>query len=472
VAVAVLLACLGAFLASRNALVNSVDDALVAAANRASQQQGLDPQSLPGVSVQLVVPGGTVVVDGGLPVGPGVLAVANGKATAYFTNITVSGTQLREYVSYLPNASVSGQPLFTGSALQVATPLTGVNEQLGHLGLALTLVALGGVVLAVILGWLVGRTVLAPLYDLTRSVERVADTTDVTERLDPGGVDEMGRLRRAFNRLLAALEASRESQRQLVLDAAHELRTPMTSLRTNLEVIRRLDELPPEDRDVLVDDVLTQLGELTTLVGDLAELARGEQHAQEAETYRLDQLVEDAVAVATTHGRSRHVRIEATLSATWVHGHPERVMRAVGNLIDNALKWSPEGGRVEVSCHGGEVTVRDHGPGIDPADLPHVFDRFYRAPAARRLPGSGLGLAIVAQVAHEEGGSVWAGEAPGGGAVLRLQLPPVSGPAELPAAPPALASGGADGSTNGGATPAEDAEPAVPTEAETTGPGA
>ena len=310
VAVAVLLACAGAFLASRNALVNSVDDALVAAVNQAKQQGVLDADALPGVSFQITAPVGltrsTVVYNSGLPVSQAVTAVAHGRLSSYFTNITVRGSQLREYVSYLPEVSVDDVPLSNGAALQVATPLSGVNEQLGHLGLALTFVAIGGVVLAILLGLLVGRTVLAPLYDLTASVERVADTTDVTARLDPGGVDEMGRLRRAFNRLLAALEASRESQRQLVLDAAHELRTPLTSLRTNIEVIRRLDELAPADREVLVHDVLTQLGELTNLVGDLAELARGEQHSLEPETFRLDQLVEDAVTVATTHGRARH----------------------------------------------------------------------------------------------------------------------------------------------------------------------
>ncbi len=167
-----------------------------------------------------------------------------------------------------------------GGALQVTAPLTGVNEGLHHLAVALWIIILIGVGLAVLLGLGVGRAVLAPLNDLTGTVEELARTTDVSRRLDPGGPDELGRLRRAFNRLLAALDSSRESQRQLVLDASHELRTPLTSLRTNMEVARRMEELAPDERDVLIGDVLTQLDELTSLVADMAELARGEQPHQ------------------------------------------------------------------------------------------------------------------------------------------------------------------------------------------------
>ena len=208
-----------------------------------------------------------------------------------------------------------------------------------------------------------GRTVLRPLNSLTRTVEELAETTDVARRLDPGGPDELGRLRRAFNRLLVALDTSRESQRQLVLDASHELRTPLTSLRTNMEVARRLDELAPEEREVLIGDVLTQLDELTTLVGDLAELARGEQPQLTAEPIRLDSIVLEAVEVATTHGRSRGVLFDAKVAPTWVSGSSARIGRAVDNLLDNALKWSPDGGVVEVACSGGTLIVRDHGPG-------------------------------------------------------------------------------------------------------------
>ncbi|HEY6624717.1 MAG TPA: HAMP domain-containing sensor histidine kinase, partial [Acidimicrobiales bacterium] len=313
--------------------------------------------------------------------------------------------------------------LIDRGALQVTAPLTGVNKELRSLALDLWVIAAVGVTLAVLLGLLVGRTALVPLNSLTEAVEDLAETTDVSQRLDPGGPDELGRLRRAFNRLLAALDSSRDSQRQLVLDASHELRTPLTSLKTNMEVARRLEELAPEERSVLIGDVLTQLDELTTLVGDLSELARGDVPALTSGIVSLDSVVADAVSAATTHGRSRNVTFNATIRPSLVTGSRNRLERAIGNLLDNALKWSPDGGVVEVSCVAGTVVVRDHGPGISDDDLVHIFDRFYRAPAARGRPGSGLGLAIVAQVAREEGGSVIAGHAPGGGAIFRFSLP-------------------------------------------------
>ena len=424
VAIAVLLASLAAFLVSRNALVSSIDDSLSVRAADALHTGHLDTDGAGFYGEKAcLVPAGATQGNCPLPVNSQVQQVANGSGETYFTTVVVDGQQYRQIATPIPGEQ---------AALLLATPLAGVNSQLDHLAVALGALALAGVVLAILLGWLVGRTALGPLNDLTATIERIADTTDVTERLEPGGVDELGRLRRAFNRMLAALEDSRESQRQLVLDASHELRTPLTSLRTNLEVVRRIDELPPDDREVLVGDVLTQLGELTNLVADLAELARGEHRQVEAAPFRLDQLVEDAVAVAATHGRTRGVEVRAELAETWVEGQPDRILRAVGNLIDNAIKWSPDHGLVEVTCHGGEVTVRDHGPGIAPEDRPFVFDRFYRAPAARGLPGSGLGLAIVAQVAHDERGSVAVDEAAGGGALFTLQLPTIEAPSVLP----------------------------------------
>ncbi len=342
---------------------------------------------------------------------------------------------MREIVAALPpqfefdysptNQSIQ---LTEGGALQLTTPLSGVNQELRHLSYAFWVVIVAGVLLAILLGFGVGRTVLRPLNSLTDTVEDLAESTDVSQRLDPGGNDELGRLRQAFNSLLIALDTSRESQRQLVLDASHELRTPLTSLKTNLEVARRMEELAPEEREVLISDVLTQLDELTTLVGDLAELARGDQPDLETGPFRFDSVVMEAVGAATTHGRARGVVFEAHVASTWVRGSSGRVERAVDNLLDNALKWSPDGGVVEVLCANGQLVVRDHGPGVDESDVPYIFDRFYRAPGARGRPGSGLGLAIVAQVAREEGGSVTVQPADGGGAVFRLTLPVVTAP--------------------------------------------
>jgi two-component system sensor histidine kinase MprB len=438
VLVVVVLGSVATYLVAYNSLVGSIDVTLgqtsryLVATNSISNSCGTA-----GNCIQVVSSSGqTNPADPSvLPVTDAVRAVAASQGTKAdtFFSTTVNGTAVRENVSALPPGyTYRGNnfpvQLTSGGALQVTSPLTGVDEELRHLAVALWLIVLVGVALAVALGLGVGRTVLRPLNSLTAIVEELAETTDVSRRLDPGGPDELGRLRRAFNRLLVALDTSLQSQRQLVLDASHELRTPLTSLRTNMEVARRMEELAPEERDVLIGDVLTQLDELTTLVADLAELARGEQPRLTSEPIRLDTAVLEAVEVATTHGRSREVTFEARVSPTWVSGSSARIGRAIDNLLDNALKWSPDGGVVEVTCADGVLVVRDHGPGVADTDMEHIFDRFYRAPGARGRPGSGLGLAIVTQVARDEGGSVSVHHAPGGGALFRFALPVVTAP--------------------------------------------
>ncbi len=428
VVVAVLAASLGSFLVARHTLLDAADSSLNTAAQRflAGEEIGATTATLG----QVIDTSGTVIAGGGLPVTGLVRLVAGGFAPTYFTTVNVDGNQMREIVEHLPaGTTINGEPLLQGGALQIAT-LLNVNSQLKKLALLLGAVALVGILLAIVLGWLVARTALIPLNSLTDTVEDVAETTDVTRRLSPGRPDELGRLRRTFNRLLEALESSRRSQSQLVLDASHELRTPLTSLRTNLEVIRRVDELSTEDRTVLVDDVLVQLQELTDIVGDLAELARGDRGPAARETLRLDLLVQDEVAVQNTHGRAEDVHFELDSAPCWVVASNESLRRAVGNLLDNARKWSPPGEAVSVECREGTVVVRDHGPGIAEEDLPHIFDRFYRSPAARGLPGSGLGLAIVAQVVKAEGGSIVAENDPRGGARMSMRLPTVPGPVE------------------------------------------
>ncbi|HTX62274.1 MAG TPA: HAMP domain-containing sensor histidine kinase [Acidimicrobiales bacterium] len=435
VVVAILAAAAASYVAARNSLLDSVDGTLQADAQAIQAHTGRLPRGIGRIGYrvfQFVTPSGAVITGGGIPVSTDTKSVAAGTAPAYYSDVDIAGAAYRELVTSVGTVTVMTEGIPAGTtpaALQVVLPLASVNDQLAHLGTILVLVVILGVALALLLAWIVSRAALVPLDELTAAVEEVATTTDVSQRLDPGGPDELGRLRRAFNHLLSALQRSQDAQRQLVLDAGHELRTPLTSLRTNLEVVRRLDQLSTHERDVLVDDLLTQMSELTTLVGDLSELARGEQRPTPPRVFRLDSLVEDAVAVATTHGRSREVTFSLSSSPTWVRGQRDRIDRAIGNLLDNALKWSPDHGVVEVTCHGAVVTVRDHGPGIAEEDLPHVFDRFYRAPAARGLPGSGLGLAIVAQVAQAEGGSVWAGLAPGGGAIFRFELPTSPPPA-------------------------------------------
>jgi two-component system sensor histidine kinase MprB len=440
VLVVVVLGSLATYLVAYNSLVGSVDVNLSNGVVGYLPIDGGIPtinnfcSTTPGECVQVVDNSGNVESGQNQPLAVNgtvkTLAASQGRAPEAFFSTTVNGIPVREVVAPLAPSfefsNVAGTFVFEdGGAIQLTTSLTGVNQELRHLAVALWLIVVVGISVAVLLGLGVGRTVLAPLNSLTRTIEELADKTDVSRRLDPGGPDELGRLRRAFNRLLLALDASRESQRQLVLDASHELRTPLTSLRTNMEVARRLEELTPEEREVLIGDVVTQMDELTSLVGDLAELARGEQPSIVSEPVRLDLIVLEAVDAATTHGRSRDVTFEPRLETSWVAASSSRIKRAVDNLLDNALKWSPDGGVVEVSCSDGSVFVRDHGPGVADGDVDFIFDRFYRAPGARGRPGSGLGLAIVAQVAREEGGSVEVYQAPGGGALFRFSLPQV-----------------------------------------------
>lgn len=346
-----------------------------------------------------------------LPVTPRTIAVARGREPPFFTDVEVNGIHARVYTRRVGK----------GRAVQAARSLEGVDETLSRLALILVLVSAGGIGLAVGLGVLVGRTAVRPVQRLTDAAEHVASTRDLSRRIDAAGKDELARLARSFNTMLAALERSLGAQRQLVADASHELRTPLTSLRTNVEVLAEAERLDASERRRLVADVVEQLEELTDLVGDLIDLARDEEQAPALEDVRFDELVGAAVERARRHWPQTPFACE--LEPCVVRAIPSRLDRAVANLLDNARKWSPPGAEVEVSLRGGVLEVRDRGAGFAEEDLPHVFDRFYRARSARGLPGSGLGLAIVRQVAQGHGGSVEALEAKGGGALLRLRLP-------------------------------------------------
>jgi two-component system sensor histidine kinase MprB len=274
--------------------------------------------------------------------------------------------------------------------------------------------------LAAALGLLVARAALAPVRRLTETAERVSETRDLSERIDVDGKDELSRLATSFNTMLAALEESTRAQRQLVADASHELRTPLTSVRTNIEVLASDRALPAGERSRLLSDVVEQLSEMTTLIAELIELARAEQQTAAPEDVRLDLLAADAIERARRNQPG--FTFNADLYESIVRGVPGTIERAISNLLDNAAKWSPPGAEIEVEVRDGQVTVRDHGPGIAEEDLPYVFDRFYRARGARGMPGSGLGLAIVRQVAEAHGGVVAAEQAEGGGTRIVLSL--------------------------------------------------
>ena len=347
-----------------------------------------------------------------LAAGPRVIAVAQGRAQPFFYDSELSGTQVRVYVASFAD----------GQALQAARSLEEVNGTMRRLAAVLAVVSLVGVGLAALLGGFVGRSALQPFRRLMRGTRYVAATQDLSRRVEAVGDDELASLARSFNAMLEALAESRRAQRQLIADASHELRTPLTTVQANVELLARADELPPAERAQLREDLLSQLRELTALVGDLVELAREHPPEADLEDLELDALV--AGCVERARARSPRATFQSALTPCRVKGDRIRLERAVMNLLDNARKWSPPGCSVYVTVADGAIVVRDEGPGIDPTDLPYVFDRFYRSADARRLPGSGLGLAIVRQVAEMHGGAVWA-TAPqhGPGAELHLQLP-------------------------------------------------
>jgi two-component system sensor histidine kinase MprB len=427
VALAVVLASVAVYLVVRNQLRGTLDSALrdraaevqhqplraFQAGDQAFLQPGPQLGGAPGYFQVVSADGDTIRLPNEaveLPVDDDVRAVAGGQGDGFLSDADVAGVHVR----------VITVPYAQGFAIQIARPLTEVDHSLSRIRNYLLVIAAIGIALAAALGLAVARTALAPVRRLTGATENVTKTGDLSERIDAEGTDELSRLAASFNTMLAALEESTRAQQRLVGDASHELRTPLTSLRTNVEVLAGGRELPAGERQRLLNDVVEQLDEMTTIVAELSELARGELEPGEAEDVRLDLLAADAVE--RTRRNHPSVQIETDLEESIVNGVPASIERAVANLLDNAAKWSPPGGQVEVGVRDGEVTVRDHGPGIEDADLPYIFDRFYRASSARGMPGSGLGLAIVRQVAESHGGHVVAKAAEGGGTRMSLHL--------------------------------------------------
>jgi two-component system, OmpR family, sensor histidine kinase MprB len=381
--------------------------------------QRATPPTGPGAApalAQLIGPNGVVVTDPEsqyrIPVSSDDRVLATSGGSTSFTDVNSQGTDLR----------VLTQPLAQGGAIQVARSLEDTNHTLNTLIIILAAVSAGGIALAAALGPFVARAALAPAGEVSDAAEEVARTHDLTHRIEVRGDDELGRLAASFNEMMAALERSEAAQRRLVADASHELRTPLATLRTNIETLGRSAQIDPEERKRLVDDVTQELEEMTDLVGDVVELARAPgQDAIARQDVALDELTRDAIERAER--RARGLGFESKLQPSLVHADAQRLGRAISNMLDNACKWSPPGGTVEVAVDGGKVTVRDHGPGFPKGDLDKVFDRFWRADEARGLPGSGLGLAIVQRVAEEHDGSARASNAADGGAVVSLELP-------------------------------------------------
>jgi two-component system, OmpR family, sensor histidine kinase MprB len=436
VGIAVFLAAIVCYFEVRSQLRGQVDDALRAEAAAVAQTGSLEavrgnlfipPQAGgPAPYAQIVSESGQLVRLAGdlkLPVTSATRSAAAGHGSVFLSDTSVGGSHLREIT--IPVSFDFGQ---LPAVIQIGRPLAPVDNVLRHLRLILLLVCAGGIALAVVLGRLAARRVLAPLAEVSRTAELIGETDDLSRRLAVHHDDEVGQLASRFNTMLERLQHSRSllddsvrAQRQLVADASHELRTPVTSLRTNVEVLLESGQLDEEERRRLLADVVEQSEELTALVADLIELARGDLPAEGADDVRLDLIVEEALARARRNSPS--IEFRAKLQPATVQGAAERLHRAINNLLDNAARHSPPGGVVEVTVDDEGVRVRDHGPGVGDEDLPYVFDRFYRGANSRGSQGSGLGLAIVRQVAEQHRGSVAAANAPDGGAIFSLQLP-------------------------------------------------
>jgi two-component system sensor histidine kinase MprB len=437
VAIAIAIASLAAYLAVRSQLRGEVDSALreraegIQLLTRSQRSFEAPPANLrlpkppqarfggAAGAVQFVSAAGVVrrAPSQGtirLPLTPQARAIATGEAGGeLLQDQTVAGDHLR----------VLTAPLKGGGAVQIARPLDEVDSVLHELVLILLVVTAGGIGLAAFLGALVSRASLAPVRRFTQETESISSGPDLSRRLPAGGRDELGRLARSYNSTLDALQRSAEAQRQMVSDASHELRTPLATLKTNLELLLRGGKrLPQREQSELEQDLVEQIDDLTLLVDDVVELARHGEPERLLDDVDLDAIVAEEIERARRHAPT--LRFQAQLEPCTIHGVPERIARAVHNLLDNAAKWSPGGSTVEVRLVDGALSVRDHGPGFSPEDLPFVFDRFYRAADARSRRGSGLGLAIVRQTAEAHEAEVEAANAPGGGALLTLRFPP------------------------------------------------
>jgi two-component system, OmpR family, sensor histidine kinase MprB len=455
VAVAVAAAALACWFITRDQLVSQLDSTLRSQVqdqrvgyingilNRCQPNTPPPGDVPPGLTnVQIVRPDGSRCVGTesvGVKVEKADTAVAAGASDAATHNAHTDGGQrvrvvTQPLVAIGPNFSSR-----TDLAVSVSRPLDEIDRTLDRLAWLLLAVAGFGVLGAASAGAAVARAGLRPVDRLTDTVEHIARTEDLNVRIPVEGQDEIARLSASFNAMTAALASSRERQSQLIADAGHELRTPLTSLRTNIELLERSEAtgraLPPEDRRALLASVKAQMTELAALIGDLQELSRPDA-GHVLQTVALHEVTETALSRARLRGPD--LKIVAEVAPWYVRGEATALERAIVNLMDNAVKFSPAGGSIEVRLHGGQLTVRDHGPGIPAEELPHVFERFWRSPSARSLPGSGLGLSIVARTVQQSGGEVTLAPAEGGGTLAVLMLPGApTPPPDEPLPPPA-----------------------------------
>lgn len=426
VAVAIVLASLAAWFAARAELRDQVDGLLRNQAVGVQNAAFLDRPPDGGfrlrpfvdsqVNFQIVGSDGSVLRPINQTVHLPVTAIERNAALGHgdlrLRDVHVSGQHLRMITV----------PTDRGVAIELARSLSEVDGGLRGLGFVLILVSGVGIAIAVGVGLLVARGVIGPVERLTEAAEHVATTEDFSTAIVVDRTDELGRLASSFNAMLATISRSQRQQQQLVMDASHEMRTPLTVLRTNIEQLARDTNMPAEERARVLTDLVDEVDDFSAMVGELVDLATDRAVAERVEV-RLDRIVDQVVARLRRRAPGLAVTVDA--SPCTVLGDPGSIERACANIFDNARKWSPPAGPIEVTLANGVLRVRDHGPGVDDDDLPHVFERFYRAPAARSMPGSGLGLAIVDQVARTHGGRATIARAEGGGTVVELSLPAV-----------------------------------------------
>jgi two-component system sensor histidine kinase MprB len=424
VGVTVALASLVCYLAMRSELRAQVDRRLRAQGDLVQRIGALRGGAPPAPSrraggpaefSQVVGPDGEVSDRlGGLSIAvdPGDRAAAGAGGKPFLSDRDAEGVHLR----------VMTVPIEGVGAVQLGRSLESVDAVLGRLRIVLALLVVVGTAFAAAMARLFARPVIRPISELTRTAEHIEATGDLGRRIGARGEDEVGRMAQRFDAMLDRVQASQAAQRRLVADASHELRTPVTSLRTNMEVLLAGAELEEGERRALLHDMVGQSEELSGLVGDLIELARGDEGDPPIEDVALEALVAEVVTRARRDARG--VRFRAELEPCVIAGVPDRLGRAVNNILDNAAAFSPPAGLVEVGLRDGVLEVRDHGPGVPEDELGQLFDRFFRGSQRRMQPGSGLGLAIVRQVAEAHGATVHAANAPGGGLVVRLAFAP------------------------------------------------
>jgi two-component system sensor histidine kinase MprB len=455
VAVAIVLAASSAWLITRNQLILQLDASLQSSALTALGKGSshaicdLNYITSPYTPRFQVVDTDGVLLCGQTPDSPrpdpvDLDVAASSLAQVTRDGVTYDGTRIRVVAMTLRSP-------YGHFAVLVFEPMSVVDNPMRSLSFLYIGIAALGILLAASAGLVIARAGLAPVDRLTQAAEHIARTEDLSVTLPIEGNDEVARLGQAFNTMTHALAESRERQRRLIEDAGHELRTPLTSMRTNVDLLRRSAAtgrpLPEGEAPRMLTSIDAQMRELSDLVVDLLSLARGVQPATDgvARTVPLHKIVERALDRARLRGPDH--QIDAQLRPWFVRGDPTGMERAVLNILDNAIKFSPPGGSIEVSLIDGQLVVRDHGPGISKADSAEVFERFWRSPTARALPGSGLGLAIVAQVMRDVGGKVTLASAPTGGAVATCAFPgsrtepapksaPPRGPTPAPAAAP------------------------------------